>query len=195
MKFGVFHKTIRHEVDVLDFQPPTVLLESRQPLPLGDCDVHAMVAGVRMKASVRVLESEGKTARAHWLSPQEALPYLSQLFPPEKRRSPRYSQTLRVKSPLGFQGWTIDISSCGVRFETQAGLDLNQRVPIQLELSDAFETRLELQAGVRWFAPSLTEGWTVAGLEFEGINPDTPEHQRYHKFLDRLACQPNTVSA
>lgn len=183
-----FHKSSGPLVEVVGYEPPEVLFRCEHPLNLGVTDVRAKIAGVEMKARVRIVEIESGAARALWMAPEQAVPYLAQLFaPPEKRRSPRYSRTLRVSSPEGFHGWSIDISHEGLRFETQGGLSLGQNVRITLDIDDAFDTRLEVNADVRWWAPALTEGWIVAGLEFTGVSQSCPDYQRYQRFLERLA--------
>ncbi len=174
---------------MIGYEPPEVLIRSQHPLELGVTPVRADVAGVKMKARIRVIEVEVDHARCVWLSPSEALPYLSDLFPPpEKRRSPRTQRALRVKSLRGMQGWSIDLSREGMRLETQGGLQLGQTFPLTVDLDDAFDTRLELQAGVRWCAPSLTDGWTVAGLEYvEAEAGSHGEMETYRRFLDKLS--------
>lgn len=187
--FEYFQISAGPEVEVVGYEPPEVLLRSRQPLELGVTPVRADVAGVKMKARVKVVEVEADHARCVWLSPSEALPYLSDLFPlPEKRRSPRTQRALRVKSLLGMQGWSIDLSREGMRLETQGGFELGQTFPLTIDLDDAFDTRLQLQAGVRWCAPSLTSGWTVAGLEYVEAEPGSQqEMETYRRFLDKLS--------
>lgn len=193
--FDRFHKTAGPVVEVIGYEPPEVLFRCHRPPSLGITDVLAKVAGVEMKARVRIVEIESQAARGIWLAPQEAVPYLAQLFaPPEKRRSPRYPRTLRVSSREGFSGWSIDISQEGLRFETQSGLSLGQSVRIQLDLDDAFDTRLEVSADVRWCAPALTEGWIVAGLEYHDVNPGCPDYHRYERFLERLAQTESPLS-
>lgn len=187
--FEYFQKSSGPVVEVVGYEPPEVLIRSQQPLELGITSVRASVAGVNMKARVKVVEVGTDMARCVWLSPSEALPYLSDLFPPpEKRRSPRVQRALRVKSTRGLQGWSIDLSAEGMRMETQGGLNLDQTFPLTVDLDDAFDTRLELRAGVRWCAPSLTEGWTVAGLEYDVAEPGSPhEMETYRRFLDKLS--------
>ncbi len=186
--FEYFQKSAGPLVEVIGYEPPEVVFRCRHPLSLGVTDVRALVAGVEMKARVSIVEIETESARGVWLAPKEAIPYLSQLFaPPEKRRSPRFPRTLRVTSPQGFQGWSIDLSLEGLRFETQGGLGLGQRVRVNIDLDDAFDTRLEVMANVRWCAPAFTEGWIVAGLEYTSLDQDRPECQRYERFLERLS--------
>ena len=186
--FEYFSKAAGTAVEIVGYEPPEVLFRCKQPLTLGITDIRANVAGVEMKARVRIVEVESEAARGVWLAPQEAVPYLAQLFaPPDKRRSPRFPRTLRVSSEQGFHGWSIDISHEGLRFETEGGLDLGQSVRISLDLDDAFQTRLEVDADVRWCAPALTEGWIVAGLEFQTLSASCPDCQRYERFLERLA--------
>jgi hypothetical protein len=86
----------------------------------------------------------------------------------------------------------VDVSRVGLRFETRAGLGMGLTVPIELDLNDAFDTCLALKARVRWCAPALAEGLTVAGLEFLTLDLSNPEGQRFEKFLARLAQQPDS---
>lgn len=193
--FEYFSKTTGTPVEIVGYEPPEVLFRCQQPLNLGVTDIRANVAGVEMKARVRIVEVETEAARGVWLAPREAVPYLAQLFaPPDKRRSPRYSRTLRVSSPQGFHGWSIDVSHEGLRFETQGNLNFGQNVRINLDLDDAFDTRLEVNANVRWCAPALTEGWIVAGLEFDQLSQSCPDCQRYERFLERLGQTETPVS-
>ncbi len=187
--FGFLERAFAPTVEIIGYEAPEVLFRvGKQPLPLGECQVRAMVEGACIKTRVRIVDTSLTLARGLWLGPPEVLPYLAELFaPPDKRRAPRFSRALRVRSPRGFQGWSVDVSQVGLRFETRAGLGMGQTVPIMLDLDDPFETRLELNARVRWCAPALAEGWTVAGLEFRDLDPLSPQGQRYAKFLERLA--------
>jgi Tfp pilus assembly protein PilZ len=186
-----FHRAYAPQVEVVGYEAPEVLFKvCDQPLPLGETEVRAVVEGICLKARIRVVDTSRTAARAFWLSPVEALPYLVQLFaPPNKRRAPRFSSALRVRSPRRFQGWSLDLSRVGLRLETRAGLGMGQTVPIQLDLNDAFETRLELRARVRWCTPALAEGLTMAGLEFLDLDPESLQALRLDRFLNRLSEQ------
>jgi hypothetical protein len=72
---------------------------------------------------------------------------------------------------------------------------MGQTVPIELDLNDAFDTRLDFTARVRWCAPALAEGFTVAGLEFVGFQPESSQRERFERFLARLAENPDSYIA
>ena len=185
--FEYFQKSIAPDIEVVGYEAPEVVIRSSHPLDLGVTDVRATIAGVRMKARIDVIEIGTESCRGFWLEPKEAIPYLAELFaPPEKRRSQRYSRTLRVKSPQGFQGWSVDLSPEGLRLETPNGIGLGQTVQIQVDLDDCFNTQLECTANVRWCAPALTDGWIVAGLEYHPQGRSAAELQRYFRYIDKL---------
>jgi hypothetical protein len=178
------------DVEVVGYNKPEVSLKSKDPLPLGINDVHATIAGVKLKARVQVVESGTEVSQGFWLAPAEAVPYLEEIFTPsEKRKVPRYARTLRVRSPQldGFQGSSLDLSLEGLRLEGQGKLIPGSSMEIQIDLDDARETQLDLQAIVRWCGPAVTEGWVVAGLEFEGFDSRSDGYYYYSGFLEQLA--------
>jgi hypothetical protein len=177
------------DVTVVAYHPPEVHFKSKDPLPLGVNDVHATIAGVKLKARVQVVESGADVSTGFWLAPAEAIPYLEEIFGlSEKRRAPRYARTLRVRSPQldGFQGSSLDLSLEGLRLEGQGRMVPGDVMQLQMELDDERETELKLKAVVRWCAPSLTEGWLVAGLEFVEFDSRSDGYYYYSSFLERL---------
>jgi hypothetical protein len=186
--FDYFHRTRRQVVEAVGYNPPEVHFRCKHPMKLGLCELRVLIAGVKVNAKVRITECEAHSAKGRWLAPEAALPYLEQIFlqRKEQRRSPRFSRTLRVKSP-DFQGWSVDVSSQGIRVETQSDLGPGQQLPIEVHLDDVFDTRLEVAAQVRWCAPSLSEGWNLAGLEYQNIDRESLQGRRYERYLDKLA--------
>jgi hypothetical protein len=178
------------DVEVVGYEAPEVRLKSKEPLPLGINDVHASIAGVKLKARVQVVESGVDVNVGFWLAPAEAVPYLEEIFGhSEKRRVPRYARTLRVRSPQldGFQGHSLDLSMEGLRLEGQGNLIPGSTIALEMDLDDSRETTMKLTAHVRWCGPSLKEGWVVAGLEYDGFDQNSPGFSHYSGFLERLA--------
>ena len=178
------------DVEVVGYEAPEVRFKSKEPLPLGINDVHATIAGVKLKARVQVVESGVEVSVGFWLAPAEAVPYLEEIFGHnEKRRVPRYARTLRTRSPQldGFQGNSLDISLEGMRLEGQGRLVPGSTIDLQMDLDDARETVLDLRAIVRWCAPSVDEGRLVAGLEYSDFVVGSPGFEHYNSFLERLA--------
>ena len=179
------------EVEVVGYHPPEVVFKSKEPLPLGVNDVHATIAGVKLKARVQVVESGTEFSQGFWLAPAEAIPYLEEIFThSEKRRVPRYARTLRVRSPQldGFQGSSLDLSMEGMRLEGQGKLVPGTVMDVQIDLDDSRETAMNLRAAVRWCGPALEEGWVVAGLEFVDFQRTNESYGYYTEFLQRLAA-------
>lgn len=190
--FSLFHKALARsqEVEVVGYQPPWVTLRSSSPLELGEMDIRARVADIRLKARVRVLESSQEEARAEWLAPSGALPYLEELFVRRDQRGcPRFAHTLRVTSPQlsGRHGWTVDLSQQGLCFEAPGALAPGAMISLQVDLDDRSDTQLEVAGQVKWSAPALHDGWCVAGVEFRSLKTNGVAFRRYQKFLDRLA--------
>jgi hypothetical protein len=179
------------EVEVVGYNPPEVRFKSKDPLPLGVNDVHATIAGVKLKARVQVVESGVEISQGFWLAPAEAIPYLEEIFTHnEKRKVPRFARTLRVRSSQldGFQGSSLDLSLEGLRLEGQGGkLVPGGLIDLQMDLDDARETTLNLQAHVRWCAPAVAESRVVAGLEFADFDGRSEGYAHYTLFLERLA--------
>lgn len=178
------------EVEVIGYDPPEVRFKSKEPLPLGINDVHATIAGVKLKARVQVVESGMEQSSGFWLAPAEAVPYLEEIFGhSEKRKVPRYLRKMRVRSPQldGFQGHSLDISLEGLRLEGQGRLVPGTTIDLQMDLDDARETVLDLHATVRWSAPAVEEGRLVAGLEYHDFDGRSSGYAAYSSFLERLA--------
>jgi hypothetical protein len=167
-----------------------VRLKSKEPLPLGVNDVHATIAGVKLKARVQIVDSGVDVNVGFWLAPSEAIPYLEEIFGhSEKRRAPRYPRRLRVRSPQleGFQGHSLDVSLDGMRLDGQGHLVPGTLVDLEMDLDDARETVLKARAHIRWSAPAVHEGRVVAGLEFLDFDRSEEQFRFYSEFLDRLA--------
>lgn len=178
------------EVEVVGYEGSEVRLKSQEPLPLGLNDVHATIAGVKLKARVQVVESGEDVNVGFWLAPAEAVPYLEEIFGhSEKRRVPRYARKLRVRSPQldGFQGHSLDLSLEGFRLEGQGSLVPGSVIELEMDLDDARETTIKQEARVRWCAPSVHEGWVVAGLEYANFDENSTGFGAYSGFLERLA--------
>lgn len=179
------------EVEVVDYRAPEVILRSAEPLPLGINDVHATIAGVKLKARVQVIESGADTCTGFWLAPTEALPYLEEIFTyNEKRRAPRYARTLRIRSPQleGFQGNSLDLSMEGLRLEGHGTLAPGSVLHFEMELDDDRQTAMKLDGRVCWCAPAVgDEATIVAGLEYLGFDAKNPGYSFYSDFLHRLA--------
>ena len=178
------------DVEVVGYEAPEVRFKSKEPLPLGINDVHATIAGVKLKARVQVVETGVEVSTGFWLAPAEAVPYLEEIFGhSEKRRLHRYARTLRVRSPQldGFQGNSLDISLEGMRLEGQGRLVPGTTIDLQMDLDDSRETVLDMRAEVRWCAPSVEEGLLVAGLEYVDFDAGNPGYGHYTSFLERLA--------
>lgn len=178
------------EVEVVDYQPPEVYFKSADPLPLGVNDVHATIAGVKLKARVQVVETGTEVSSGFWLAPAEAVPYLEEIFShAEKRKAPRFARTLRVRSPQldGFQGHSLDISLEGLRLEGQGELVPGSIIELEMDIDDHRETQLKLQGLVRWCGPALTQDWIVAGVEFANFDGRHEGYSYYSDFLARLA--------
>lgn len=177
-------------IEVVGYEPPEITFHSKKPIDIGLTDVHANIAGVKIKARIQVVESGVDSSKAYWIEPKEAVPYLEEIFTPsEKRRDARYPRRLRVRSPQlpGFQGNSLDISNEGMRLESEGAIEPGRTVYVQFELDDARETLVSLEAVVRWAGPSLREGWTVAGLEYQNLKTKVPEsYGRYKDFLANL---------
>jgi hypothetical protein len=178
------------EVEVVGYEPPEVRFRSKDPLPLGVNDVHATIAGVKLKARIQVVESGVEMSVGFWLAPAEAVPYLEEIFThSEKRKVPRFARTLRVRSPQldGFQGNSLDLSLEGLRLEGHGRLVPGTVLEIHIDLDDARQTELKIQANVRWCAPALADGRVVAGLEFADFDGRSEGYSYYAEFLERLA--------
>lgn len=178
------------EVEVVGYDPPEVRLTSKEPLPLGLNDVHASIAGVKLKARVQVVDSGVEYSIGFWLAPSEAVPYLEEIFGhSEKRKVPRFARTLRVRSPQldGFQGSSLDLSLEGLRLEGHGRLIPGSTLEVHIDLDDARQTTLDLQATVRWCAPALADGRVVAGLEFADFDGRSDGYHNYTLFLEQLA--------
>lgn len=178
------------EVEVVGYEPPEVRVKSLAPLPLGINDVHATIAGVKLKARIQIVESGTEVSSGFWLAPAEALPYLEEIFAyNEKRKIPRFARTLRVRSPQldGFQGYSLDLSLEGLRIEGQGRLIPGSVMDLQIDLDDQGQTSLSLQANVRWCGPALEEGWIVAGLEYVDFDSRNQGYAQYSDFLAHLA--------
>lgn len=180
-------------IEVVGYEPPEVVFTSKKPMDIGLADVHANIAGVKIKARVQVVEAGEEKFRAYWVEPKEAVPYLEEIFSPsEKRRDPRFPRRLRVRSPQlpGFQGNSLDISVEGMRLESEGLIQPGRTVYLQFELDDARSTLISLEAVVRWAGPSLRDGWTVAGLEYQNLKTNVPEsYGRYKEFLETLGTE------
>lgn len=185
------------EVEVVGYESKEVVLKSEAPLTLGINDVHATIAGVKLKARIQVVETGIESSRGFWLAPTEAVPYLEEIFTHnEKRRAPRYARALRVRSALfdKFQGSSLDLSIEGMRLEGQGNLVPGSTIEIDVELDDHRETRVEFQAVVRWSAPALTDGYVVSGLEYLNFDETNENYPFYLKFLERLAASEEPLS-
>ncbi len=184
-----------YEVEVVGYEEPEVIMTSEKPLKIGVVDVHALIAGVKIRGRVQVVETGEEHSRGLWVDPAEAVPYLEEIFAvPEKRRLPRFPRKLRVRSTqfTGFQGHTLDLSEEGMRAEGPGVFAPGQTMEIRFELDDDRITEVQTKAAVRWCAPALTEGWSVVGLSYLEFNPATSsEHSYYMDFLKRLASDPD----
>ncbi len=178
------------DVEVVGYQPPEVEFTSAEPLPLGINDVHASISGVQLKARVQIVETGTEISKGFWLAPIEAIPYLEEIFAhSEKRKVPRYARRLRVRSPQleSFQGHSLDLSMEGLRLEGQGLLTPGSTIAIEVDIDDNRQTQLRQQVLVRWTAPSVQDGFMLAGLEFVEFDARSEDFIHYAKFLERLA--------
>lgn len=178
-------------VKIVGYDSPEVVIKSEKPLDIGVVDVLAEIGEVKIKAQIQVVESGEEFCRGLWVAPGEALPFLIEVFSPsESRQNPRYSRSLRVRSPqLGsYQGNTVDLSECGMRLLGKGHLEIGDVLDIAFELDDRAATEVSCRARVCWLAPSHKDDWIAMGVKYvdlnEHIQPD--QFAVYCRFLDLI---------
>lgn len=159
--FNPFRKKREPEIEFLVFGPEqNVQFRSSEELGAGEQVFSAPVAGQTLKARINVQYFQDGVYSGLFQGPEEAIPFLAQLFapvepeapPPDNRRATRVQRGLRVVSPdlPGFQAMSSDISTTGLKLQSADTLPPGTVIQMRLELDDARLSGLEVEAEIRW---------------------------------------------
>ncbi len=193
--FNIFGKK-KPTVQFVHFYPDSrVYLSCEEKLKNKPYDVIVPIADQQMQATIRVISyvKEQDLYEAEYLSPQEAIPYLIQLFPPpnqapqEKRRSIRVKRGLRILSPYipGFQALSIDISTTGLKLCCNGILEPGTHLTMRIELDKARVAALELEGEVRWHLATGRPNEFLMGIMF--INLTHTQSAILEEYIDQLS--------
>lgn len=165
----------QYNIKITGYNHPNVNFSSQETLGLGLVDVIAEVEGQKIRARLDVKEVGLEGGTGVWVEPQEAVPYLKDLFPPykEKRDYPRLHRRLRVLSKHlpGFKATSLDISRSGMRLEVSEPVPLDKAVHLTVDLDDASATTIEIEGVTRWCAPKVQSPNALLGVEFTEMPP------------------------
>ncbi len=177
--FGFLKRLItkpRH-IEILVYEHPILTFKTEEEIDIGVVDIITEVEGEQIRGRIDVKELGLEKSTALWLEPQEAVPYLKELFPSyhEKRTETRLHRHLRVisKDLPGFKGTSLDISLHGARIEVSEPVPLGKRVLLNLDLDDAAGTTVEAAGEVRWCAPKINSPVALIGVHFDEMTGES----------------------